>query len=329
MNSKIIITLVTLLILFVLGLSVGLFQVIKSGTSITSDIVPQIINEIDKLDDKLDFDFTGHYSNIDFTKSYPIKEVNLLNVDTSFSNIVLIPTDNEDLQANLKGEYTSINATNPIDLEITQDGSTLNIKEAHSIENLSLKRDNLVLTIYVPKFFNKDLTINTISGSIKLNDSFNLNNLYFNTISGDFFANSIQAKDVRLTSISGNSKFSLLKTQNAKFENTSGNINIDDFQGNIISSSVSGNMNLYANKPLGNSKIDTKSGDISIALNPSESLLINIDSISSSIHYNQELSNISKVDINKNKGTIMLNNGSNKLDISSTSGNITIEPKSN
>lgn len=208
--------------------------------------VSDVINDISNLVNTQTVELGG-IKNIDI--SFIAEDIAIHEHDKN--EIVLkeyMSEDNEDLYANVEA-----------------DGETLTINHGRrtGLENFKSR-----VEIFLPKTYNHNLDISTISGKIHSDVPYKFNTLIAESTSGEISLDKVVASTMRLTTVSGKidvnekndehqkvaTKFNVMTTSgdinvknafgSGKFHSTSGNVNVDliGLQNEIASSSVAGNV---------------------------------------------------------------------------------------
>ncbi|MEG1002087.1 DUF4097 family beta strand repeat-containing protein [Clostridium sp.] len=225
---------------------------------------------------------TGHENN---------DNIKTLNINTVSSNIKITTDSSNMFNATYSGN-SSINH------ESVSDGFVFNDKEKSlniSMKDSESKIINGDIELSIPNNFNGNIVINTVSGSVKLDDT-HCNNLTIKSVSSDI---NLQNKttisnELNITSTSGSiNLYSPLEYKSAKLKTVSGDIDttLSDKVNSLEISSTSGDVTLDNSNSIANSSFD-------------------LNSKSGIIHSNNT---------NGNKG-----NGNNKIKVSTISGDITL-----
>lgn len=145
--------------------------------------------------------------------------------------------------------------------------------------------EQIAYDVYIPKTYEKDLEIKSVSGDIEVNESLKFEDLTISSTSGDIKMGNIEAKDIEIETISGDIKLQELQSDNLKLKTvsgdilaesatgkieaktTSGNIEVKEIKGEVEFTSVSGNIKSEDFKITGDSRVKTTSGDVKMYLN--------------------------------------------------------------
>ncbi|MEG0286057.1 MAG: DUF4097 family beta strand repeat-containing protein [Vagococcus sp.] len=120
--------------------------------------------------------------------------------------------------------------------------------------------------IYLPKEYQKDLIIETNSGSVELADSFELNKVSIEQNSGDLKIKEIKADEMSFRTSSGSLKGDLLDSDNIKAASNSGSVKFGKILGNADLETKSGSIKTSFVSVSKNVQAVSKSGNVSIEL---------------------------------------------------------------
>ncbi|CUP99553.1 DUF4097 family beta strand repeat-containing protein [Clostridium baratii] len=259
---------ITLIVLFLISIFsyISCFVILYNGNYKLSNYKEEFKKVFgSNVSDNL-FDFSN-WSNSHYfsdTSGYVINNnIKTLHIKTVSSNISLKSYDSDRFNANYSGNFSKPNETVSDGFVFDKKDNTLNIY----MNDAEKKIYDGNIEISVPKKFNGNIIIDTISGNINL-DSINASNLNIKSVSSDIKLKDNNISDkLNINSKSGNiSLASLTKYKNANFKTVAGKINIS-LSNNIDSlniSSISGDVELSGAELMDNVKFDltSKSGDI-------------------------------------------------------------------
>ncbi|MCY6957649.1 DUF4097 family beta strand repeat-containing protein [Clostridium brassicae] len=269
-------------------------------------------------------------------ESVSMNEINSIQVDMTSVDVHFIrnETSNE-VKADFHGK-----AMQEIKLISKTDNKTLFLTVQRKYENLPLYED-VVLDVYIPKAYTKNLLIKMLSGAVKM-DSFNLANFALDTSSGKLEAEKVNAKEISITSSSGGINIKSIDTENFKMVGKSSTINIDEYtakkaeietsSGSINLKNSIGDFNLksnsgkvlvdYKNFEDHNVNIETSSGSVTLELPDTAEFLIEAKTSSGNFKSDFPIKITDKKDINGQIGT-----KNNKVMLKTSSGSIKILKK--
>lgn len=240
-------------------------------------------------------------SSINEEKYIDIEEIDLIVIDSQFVDIKILTEDRADVRVKYHGEMKSDVVPK---LSISKKGEEALIILDHPNSNYSVTESDVVLEIFVPLKYKKNIAANTGSADMYI-ENLIVDNISLYTTSGDIKINEIEANRIKLASMSGDIK-------------SKGGIGTID----IITSS--GDVELGLEERKGDINITTSSGDVEI--NYWVGVDYNVTSTSSSGDFFFNGSNILGKD-NKGKVELLLGKGENNLDITTSSGDIYLKNK--
>lgn len=145
--------------------------------------------------------------------------------------------------------------------------------------------EQIAYDVYIPKTYEKDLEIKSVSGDIEVNEILKFEDLTISSTSGDVKMGNVEAQNIKIETISGDIKLQDIESDNIKLKavsgdikalsaignietkTTSGEIEFGKIDGKIDATSVSGNIKSENFKVTKDSKIKTTSGDVKMYLN--------------------------------------------------------------
>lgn len=203
------------------------------------------------------------------------------------------------------------------------EGTTLHIKFCRS-GNYTLKNIEKDLTIYIPEELNlNEVNIEIVSANIEMKE-INTETLDVNSVSGNINIENCEVSDeIEIASVSGKVDITLSAEINEiDIDNVSGAINITvSTIKKIDISTTSGEVQISCDIELTDLSIDIISGNIKLILADDSNFTLDFDSITGK--FTSELAMI----IENNKQII--GDGSGDFDVSTISGNFTIEKANN
>ena len=319
-NSKAVIGMIISLVLFIITLSVGLFQTISSGLSIGKDLAPQVSSYLNEFGDDRFFNFLGTSHNLNDTQIQDMEGVSKITINSSVSDVNIVKSETPELKAELTGKYNSNDNSNIINLDTSKIDGNILIETKNTPHNISSRY--LTLTVYVPESYKGDISISSVSGDVKSERILELNSLRIETVSGDIKVNSVSAPTVVANTTSGEIEFNKLNTNTSSLKTTSGDIKVGSDVGTLTVDSTSGDIDMNLAEIKGASTINSISGDIEIAIEVSNNLTLEGKTSSGNVSSDINSSNIEKGD-KLLKATF--NEGENKLNITTASGDIKLD----
>jgi DUF4097 and DUF4098 domain-containing protein YvlB len=268
-------------------------------------------------------------------KSVSMEEINSIQVNMTSVGVNFIRTETSNqVKVNFHGK-----AMQEIKLVSETKDKTLFVTVQRKHENLPLYED-VVLDVYIPKEYTKNLSIKMLSGDVKI-DSFNLENFTFDTSSGKLEAEKINAEKITITSSSGGINIQSIDTKDfkmvgkssainideciakkAKMETSSGNITLKNSSGSFDLKSSSGKVSVaYKEFADQNVNISTSSGSVTLELPSTAEFLLEAQTSSGGLKSDFPINVAGK----KAEGQIGTKN--NKVSLQTSSGSISILKK--
>lgn len=254
-----------------------------------------------------DKDETLNLSNKDYTEytyecKNSISEINL----TDSSNTINILCGNVD-----KPVIHYYEAEDYMEYDISENGDTLNFTRKSNKNNINfyfgIDLQDTSVTVTIPKDYKKKLSVNTTSGSIRLNDcdfsdlsvksssgsnsleKINASNMIVSSSSGSIHFKEIKtssldsectsgsvsfentdAKDMTVRTTSGSIKFNTVETSSLKSSASSGSIRLNDVTADSLSASATSGVISFSNLSSDIINLKTTSGSISGDINGKE-----------------------------------------------------------
>lgn len=246
-------------------------------------------------------------------------KINLL--DYSASNIEIQTTEASKLKV-VQTAYNKINDNEKFTID--KSGDEINIKcdaNRRSFQLFNFKFNEKIY-LYIPKSYEKDLSIEGSSGNIKFLSAIKLNQLKCKGHSGNVESNyGIETNKASFDVSSGNIRFEKLKTNSYDIGSSSGNIQINSISGSGKVQVTSGNIKMQYDDVKEYSSVEASSGNIHLSVPEGLSFEFNGSCSSGNINSN--------FDINKDReaktASAKVGNGPyKKIDAKVSSGNINI-----
>lgn len=240
-------------------------------------------------------------SSINEEKYIDIRDIDLIVIDSQFVDIKIFREDRADVRVKYYGDMKS----NVVpELNISKKDQDVLLKLVNPESNYSVTESDVVLEVFVPLNYKKNISANTGSSDIYMENVIG-DNISLYTTSGDIKINKIEGNRIKLASISGDIE-------------SKGSIGTFD----IINSS--GDVDLGLEESNGDINITTSSGDVEIAYWIAVDYNVTGTSSSGDVYSNGPIS----IEKDKNgKFDILIGQGGNNLDITTSSGDIYIRNK--
>lgn len=274
-------------------------------------------------------------------KILPLDDIEQIEASTASTDVEFILEDRKDVKINLYGTVKTTNEDCVPYLSAEIKGDNLVIKEKHKTTMVTIMNSDLKLDIHLPKSYKNNVKADVSSADIFI-DGYSLKDLDLSSASGDFtiknitcdtlkvdqssgssIANNIKCKEFSFKSASGTLNGTFIETDKSNLKSSSGKINIDEFTGDVISESASGDITLKFKEFKNNIDINTASGDVTIALPDSAEFYLNANVASGKISCKFPIIIESSSDKRSLSGTVK--NADNKIKIGTASGDIEIK----
>ncbi len=226
------------------------------------------------------------------------EDVNSISINSTFANTRVYTSDNDEIVASLNGSYKS---NRDVSLDIQDLGNSIKVSVTPESGGFTVSQSDLQLDVYLPS---------TFDGSLD-----------FKSSSADFEAELIYAGVVNIESSSGNIRIGQLLGSETRIVSSSGEIEIFSSTGKISIASSSGNVSFSPIVPLGDIKVTTSSGNIRSGPLKGLSLEVKATTSSGRISYEGSAKSIQN---DGNNLRMTLEEGSNNMGLTSSSGNITL-----
>lgn len=284
---------------------------------------------------------SSYKNNIDEEKTFATDGIRTLTVKSTSENINIITDDSSEIRAHFYGGYASSDKTFKPKLVVEKDGDNLVVRIDNEPRIMLLSfTSNLKLDVYVPKAYDKELDIMSTSGEVASDDVLKLDRVQIKTTSGEISVKSMDAANTVLKSTSGeiyaegsfgnldiDSTSGTIVSENltaasAKINSTSGEIKLKGSVDGIQAGSTSGTVIIDTDRLIKDMAVSTTSGEIVVKLPADADFKLVAKSLSGEIDCAFPVTVTGNKNHNHLEGTV--GNGSCKVSLSSTSGNINI-----
>jgi DUF4097 and DUF4098 domain-containing protein YvlB len=224
---------------------------------------------------------------------------------SSVSDDVMIKSGGDKITASLTGQCRT--SGEPVYLKTSMNGSTLiiEVKYPSSINvGVNFNYNNTKLTLTIPAGYQGDLSVTTVSGGIRANDS------------------PFEFGDVTLHSVSGDMSFRTASYRSLKATTISGDIEISGIVAKTSAGSTSGSVTLDYDVA-SETSVNTVSGDVSAAIPDTASFSVDFGSVSGDFRSTHTGLTISRA----SRGFTSIKEGAPLIKVNTTSGDFRIEGK--
>lgn len=302
------------LIVASVSVGIGAYIIYETGYS-----PKDLANDLRQVLDGRDVDFEmGPLYPLDYKENYEIQGKEKIALQTKLGEITVVPYDGDELVLTIEGEVAEKYTNNF--LEVKETGPSLEIKLFDRSKNISFfskESHELEITLQIPKAYEKQLNLATISEDIEVND-LKLAGLTLDTISGEVEVYGGQMDEIDLSTVSGDAVVDS-QVKFIKGESVSADVSLKQVKGFKVNT-VSGDLEVYLEDRLEESKADTVSGNVVIEILGQKEVSYDFDTVSGNITIETQNREISVGKAAKNKGL----NG-NVVKISTVSGDITLK----
>ena len=190
-------------------------------------------------------------------EEYEVAEIETIEIRSVSSDINIINTDEERIRVVI---YDVENKR----IEITDRNGRLVIRNQHRtfcfIFCINTSHRNSRINVYMPKEYQGNIIINTVSGDVEIEEYQN-SNMNIRTVSGNVRVSS--ASDVNINTVSGRTNISTVS--NVEFRSVSGNLTVENILEGLRINSTSGNINVTNAEISSDSTIRTVSGYVKLS----------------------------------------------------------------
>lgn len=212
------------------------------------------------------YDYNFNISSYELVKKeeYKLSDIDKININTTSANIEFYESDSDSI---IIEQYSSKKIEEKELFTYNISGKNFNIKDGKQRRFLyifSFGFRGWFYKIYLPKDYQEEVIVKTVSGDIVLHDNVNdLNNLSMTTTSGDISVEeNLKTKKLSIRTVSGDVKLSTVNAVNTEIKTTSGDIIVNSITNDSYIKSISGDIEI--NQLEGNIKLITTSGDVEI-----------------------------------------------------------------
>ncbi len=249
--------------------------------------------------------------NIRKEEKIELNEIDTIKLNFKTSDIKVMITDEPELKiiqySNKKLEEKELFYTSKNNKEITVKETKQDFKFTFNIFNMY----RMAYDIYIPKNYEGNIFIESVSGDINIDEEIKLNNAEIKTTSGDIvFSKTVNANELKIKTVSGEIKLDKVNSNELVLEATSGDIEVTDIINSVEIKSVSGDISVDN----GNGKmlLESTSGDIT-AYNFTVKEQSKIKTVSGDIKTNINKESNCKINTSTTSGDIKLPNGINVM----------------
>lgn len=210
---------------------------------------------------------------IDAEEAFDVGEVNKVILEAFSSDINIIPTDDNVIKVHVHGNAVVQNEEDKPQPEIKLNNGVVyakdnnNTSQKHKVQLFAFDfynaRNEIVMDVYIPSDFAKELKVDSFSGIINIGD-LALSDMSIKTFSGDVDAGNLSSDKAVFESSSGRITVKKVKANDIKVNSFSGDINIESIDSESAYFDSSSGMGTLGDINSKTFRFATFSGDIKI-----------------------------------------------------------------
>ncbi|QHZ45646.1 LiaG family protein [Bacillus sp. NSP9.1] len=259
------------------------------------------------------FSFGGFNQKADHTAAASLKGISAIDINAKSITVNIKAEQRDDITAELTGNAR---------LESAEKGNTLQLT-VHPKPFQFFFFQNNELVVKVPYEYKDDLSVISGSGNVKISGGrLALNKVTLSSGSGTQKVDQLQAEELEVQGTSGNIRLKDVRTAEGDIRSTSGNTELENVTGRLNIKQTSGDLRASFSAVDAPLSIKQTSGNAKLDLPDDADISLEATSTSGSISHSFSFDQISS---DKRTLTGKNGNGKNKIDISLTSGNVSIE----
>lgn len=260
------------------------------------------------------FSFFGFDDESARTYHAQAKDIDKLDIDAKSITVNIQAENRDDIKAEISGKN--------VRLDSSEQGRTLRLS-ADSKGFWPFFWNKKELIVKIPSEYKEDLSISSGSGNVKLSGGgLHLRNVALKSGSGSLKADDLQAEDLSVKGTSGSVRLENVQTAAADIRSTSGNTKLENVTGRLSIKQTSGNLRASFAEINDSLSIKQTSGNTNLKLPDDADISLKAESTSGNISHSYSFDQVAN---EKRTLTGKKGNGKNKIDISITSGNVSIE----
>lgn len=205
------------------------------------------------------------------TQSASIKHIELIDIDASATDVTVIPDDREDVKAEYKGRGK---------LKVTKNGDTIKVSLERSLFQGINFWNRKKLKIYIPEDFHDKMAVNIGSGRMHLSGPSKSHPMKLDELSLDMTSGMVDLKNLNVDSFhhvgsSGNAQFDYVTAGIASIKMSSGNVEMNHFQGQLSAKLSSGRFKGQIDQLKDSIDVKINSGTVSLDFPENSSFTLN------------------------------------------------------
>ena len=260
------------------------------------------------------FSFFGFDEESARTYHAQAEDIDKIDIDAKSITVNIQAENRDDIKAEISGKN--------VRLDSSEQGRTLRLS-ADSKGFWPFFWSKKELIVKIPSEYKEDLSISSGSGNVKLSGGgLHLRNVALKSGSGSLKADDLQAEDLSVKGTSGSVRLENVQTAAADIRSTSGNTKLENVTGKLSIKQTSGNLRASFTEINDSLSIKQTSGNTKLSLPDDADISLEAESTSGNISHSYSFDQVAN---EKRTLTGKKGNGKNKIDISITSGNVSIE----
>lgn len=248
--------------------------------------------------------------------------INEISIESVTTDVNIIPDNRDNVKLHFHGD---IKANSIPKLSTNVDNKKIIISVKHPSKSINIKKSTLKLDVYVPLKFEANLVVHTSSGNINFLNQTVFKKINVNASSGNVIFDNIQVEESKWEVSSGDIRGHELISNKTEIDTSSGNVRIDNFKGEINAEASSGNIKIDFIELVNNVNLSTSSGNVEITLLKKSDFKVDAETSSGGIESEILVSTSGKQEKKRLIG--VANNGTYKINLRTSSGNIIIFSK--
>ncbi|HAG43724.1 MAG TPA: hypothetical protein DCL31_10825 [Clostridium sp.] len=257
-------------------------------------------------------------------KNLSIDNINNIDIDAALGSIKITSEDRKDVKLIFSyNENFFKNSVPTLNVNSYGTEAKIEIKYRSSLKKLNLGNSRISLEVYIPKSYNKSLSLDTKLGDINLNN-LDLDNLECSLSMGKSLVNDINCNYFKYDNSMGDLNGDKVYTKESEIELSMGSANIKNFRGNLKAENSMGEIDIEYDEFNNNVDLEASMGSIKLTLPKksefSLSAKTSMGSVSCDFPLNTSIHKGSEIDGN-------INNSNNRIIANSSMGSIDIRSR--
>ncbi|MCY6485735.1 DUF4097 family beta strand repeat-containing protein [Clostridium aestuarii] len=263
--------------------------------------------------------------NIDDIKEENIEKINQICIEDMSGDINIIPENRQNVKIHMYGKVFTTSEDRVPNLSALVEEDKLIVKsKKKSNTNAGVYNSDVKVDVYLPKSYKEKLLIDCSLANISIKNS-KFISLECKLNVGEIEMENLEVETFNVKASTANIEGKRIKTQDSKVEVSLGNIDIDEFDGNLEATVSSGDIDICYSKLDYDIELTSTLGDISLMLPNNVEFDLDTEVSLGSIECEFPVNIKEKADKKQLKGKVK--NGENKVKIRASSGDVKIKQK--